>query len=724
MSKPESGQPSKVPVQGSASSTEGNKKRKRDPKPKSSQHHSTKATTSISESTSKVIDKRDRASWVKKKEKAKERRKKLRKIENWAEYVPESINPSSVGSKADMTVTDTIFTTPSGHAVTSNNAGYILTQYLFAFNQDQISFVAQFEITLIPPDDLETRKWKRDPKNPHQPPPGALYSCVVTLPSGVRIPSAESVAPGFRSKILAKQNAMGMMVKALVEAGEIANDLAPTPTGDAIQVKMAKNKDMRDMVWFEKQGQLAGEIRSPDDSMPGTTLNDRWAAFKGGLRDQLPPQPVTKDGRIGHIDVATISSPDFWNTCLPFVSGITVYPTLITLETPDHQAECRIICMLTTRPIPEIQDVLNLDMSIPVTPGRKATKAIVRLQARPKISKLDDDQLQLALNFTRRSIREHMLHPYNAALSDCPWLILPMTKGYNALSHPKVKRKHFDWDQVRSSMSDVPIPFDMEHISSLTPSALSDIMYTIKSEFAQRECIVKVRSDLTVSSPHPDHPEHTVASHAALSDPQGTALKLQYPNQPVFQCTIAKPGRHGGYPAELAEDTQASSLLIPELGAQSSMPVSIYRATSILPTLLPRLNDILIAREMSDKLFNSTLTTPLALQAITAPISSLRPEENYERLELLGDTLLKLMVTVDMYIRPRDSKIEENKFQQSRHLILSNRGLQNAATGAGITPYIRYIRHRPRDWKPSGWTYEEAQGQREKSHPVGGKVSD
>lgn len=707
-------------AQASDSSSRTDKKRKRDhDKPSSRQ----KATAAI-DTTPKIIDKRDRESWKKKKEKAKAHRNKKRRAERGIDHVND-VQPSSssvVGPESQMAI-EPIFTTSSGNIVHTQNAGHILMEYLHAFNQDPTTFIAEYDYTLIPPADLAERKWKRDPKNPHQPPPGALYSCTVTMPPGVSIRSATSAPPGLRSKMLAKQNAMGMMVKALVDAGEISHELAPRPTGSAVKGKIAQAKDLRDMKWFDKQGPLDGTtVLSPKESIPGTTLTNRWIAFKEGMRDQLPAQPVTKDGRKGHVDVTPITSPDFWQSCPPFGPGVSVYPSLITLDIPDHQADCRTICLITTLPIPELEEGLDIDLSIADIPGRKSVKASARLVARPKISKLDDGQLQQALAFTRRTVREHMVHPYDAELSKCTWLILPMEKGYDPKHQDKVKRKHFDWDQVRNSTVGHRAPFDMENISNLTPSALSDIMYTVNSEFAQRHCIVKVRTGLKPSSPHPKHPECTIASHAIRGITEGPQPQLKYPDQPVLQCTIANPGRHGGYPVELAE-TEQSSLVIPELGVQTGFSASVYRTTSILPTLFPRLDNFLVARQMSDKIFKSTIKAPFALQAISAPMSVHSPLDSYERLEILGDTLLKLMATVDLYIRPRDVNHNEDKVQQERHMVLSNRSLQTAASAAGISPYIRFVRHKPKDWVPIGWAREGVSDEEAPSRQLGAKVS-
>lgn len=620
----------------------------------------------------------------------------------------------------DMTI-EPIFRTSTGKPVHNQNAGLVLTEYLQAFHQDPQTFVPNFDITLIPPPDLAERKWKHDPNNPSQPPPGSLYTCTVTMPPGVPIRTASTAGPGYRSRILAKQHASGAMVKKLVDAGQMTANLEPKPTGPAVKEKKIKAKDRKDMEWFEKQQKLNTTLASPQSSMPKTTTNARWKAFKESVRDQLPPVTVSKDGRKGYVDVDTMTSPNFWRSCPIFGPRVSVYPTLITFSITGDHAACRTLCLLTTLPLPETGDGLEINLSVPTESSRAPVIAKATLQARPRLKKLSPQQLQSAFTFTRRVIREHMNLPFEGSLADCRWLVLPMRSDTDADRQENVKRKHFDWDQVHATNTPLPVPFDFAALNDLDDKALSELMYTVRSEFSQRDCVIKARSDLKPDSPHPDFPEQTVAQHAVYRREDSPEPQVEYPDQPVFECTAANAGRHGGYPVELVQDREVR-LIVPEFGARHTLSASVYRSTSILPTLLPRLDDFLIARQISQDLFASTINTPLALQAITSPMSTHDHSRSYERLEILGDTLLKLLATVDLYIRPPDPAVDLDKAHATRHIVLSNRVLQKCATSAGVPAYIRHVRHKAKDWHPSGWKVEGQTEAQELPSVIGGKV--
>lgn len=716
-----------------ASTSTKAKKRKRDQAGPDSSH--TERSIQVHASSSKELvrpDKKETSPWQTKKAKAKARRAERRRVERAglpstvANQPADDDQQDDKDDDLDMAIIP-FFTTTTGKLVNNRNAGFFLTAYLQSFNQDPNTFIPRFDLTLIPPADLADRKWKRDPNNPHQPPPGSLYTCVVTLPPGLKLRTATSESPGHQSKVLAKQNAMAMMVKALVDAGEMDQDLIPTPTGDMLRPKQAKNSDLRDMRWFEGQERLGRSTISPDDarSRP-STLNERWAAFKEGIRDQLPPTPTTNDGRKGHLDVDAIVSPEFWDTCPSFASGIEIYPTLIELEVQGRTDECRTICLLTTRAIPDMGGSLDFDLSVPAQNGCDEVAAKAKLVSRPPLLKLDGAQLHSALLFTQRTLREHMAQPLIGSLNSARWLILPMNRKYDCAQHTKIKRKHFDWKQVDAAVDSICVPFDPELLSSTSSlEPAQDVMYTFSSsEYSQRQCIVRARTDLKATSCHPDHPGRTIAQDIAHHKDNSPEPKLKYPDQPVFDCTVAVPGRNGGFPVEVWAKEEKTLLAVPELGQRCALSVPVYRSTSILPTLLGKLDDYLVARQLSQKLFASTINTPLALQALSAPMSVHDHKYSYERLEILGDTLLKLVATVDLYIRPRDPSIDEETAHQRRHLVLSNRSLQTNATAAGITPYIRTTKRRAKDWRPIKWTIDgQTEAKATLSRPLGAKVS-
>jgi hypothetical protein len=580
-----------------------------------------------------------------------------------------------------------MFTTSTGKLVTSANLGTIFNKYLQAFQKDPASFQATYQYILIPPDTIN-KKWKPDPNNAHQPPPDSMYSCTLVMPEGIKPSQAVSTPPGFRSKSLAKRDAMSVMVRTLMDAGEISQDLVPKPSGP--DVKTIGAKDRKDLVWFENQEKL-GNIIDPSARSSGSTLNERWAAFKVGIRDRLPELPQSVNGNKGVFDCVPISSPTFWNDSPAFTSSTAFYPTTIQLKIEGYAHECRDLCLLTTRPIPDTELGRTFDLTIR---GKEyatfdVVPAKVVLRGGPAITKLSEDQVNTAFHFTQSILNTHIAHPVISNLRECRWLVLPMRQGHNATMHTKVKRRHVDWDELGMVIGQEPRPVHRDELLSNTTESGSDAMYGTADS---NRLVYLHRPPSTDSCP-----------------------------EDLLKGSIALPGRKGGIVNELS----SASNLLPDLNdIRTRHPISpsVYRTTSMLPTILNQLDTYLIARQASEVLLGGAADTSTTLQALTPRKTSGDLLHSYERLEFLGDTLLKLIGTVDVFARPPE-KLRSVEVDKERHLMLSNRMLHSCSEKAGLLPYIRNEKFMAKDWMPVGWRFEDGTAKEAKSQVLGLKVS-
>jgi hypothetical protein len=489
------------------------------------------------------------------------------------------------------------------------------------------------------------------------------------------------------------------MVKALMEAGEIDEDLEPKPTEAGAKVVGAK--DRKDLAWFEKQEKL-GKIGTDKEIDTSQSLNQRWAGFKSGIRDRLPPLPQTVDGRQGVLDVVPLSSPNFWAECPPFTDSPDLYPTIITMSVEGSTEECRSMCLVTTRPIPETESGLEVDLSV-----RKVDQPFVvaagRLESRPALNKISPTRIEAAFHYTQTILNAHLARPVTSSLAECRWLLLPLQHEYEPAKQPTIKRKHIDWDQVEAAENAVPPPFAVQELSKWTMAMIEDSMF----ETADSSRLVSLRPARAAASTADDHTHYPTAKTA---------------DNQLVEGIVAMPGRKGGFVNQLS----CSRDVLPnlrDLRSRHPIPASIYRTTSMLPGFLNHLDTNLIARQLSNDIFASTISTSMALKSITPRKTSGDFHHSYERLEFLGDTLLKLIATVDVFARPPDGR-HEIEVEKDRHMMLSNRMLQMCAGKAGVTPYIRNERFKPSTWRPTGWTFEGEQPVPRPSQVMGLKVSE
>lgn len=89
--------------------------------------------------------------------------------------------------------------------------------------------------------------------------------------------------------------------------------------------------------------------------------------------------------------------------------------------------------------------------------------------------------------------------------------------------------------------------------------------------------------------------------------------------------------------------TTATRLIIPHFYSIHPLPSALLHSLLLLPSILTRYDQLLLASTCNSTLFSSELNNDLVLEALTS--SSTGSEFDYERLEFLGDTFLKLVAT-------------------------------------------------------------------------------
>ena len=79
--------------------------------------------------------------------------------------------------------------------------------------------------------------------------------------------------------------------------------------------------------------------------------------------------------------------------------------------------------------------------------------------------------------------------------------------------------------------------------------------------------------------------------------------------------------------------TSSLSVIFPQL--TSPMKYSAYRTSLLLPSLLRRLDDLLLVKELNAKFFDHSIVESHLHAAVSSPSATV--EVDYERLELLGE---------------------------------------------------------------------------------------
>ncbi|KAL7419495.1 hypothetical protein Q5752_005406 [Cryptotrichosporon argae] len=568
------------------------------------------------------------------------------------------------------------------------------------------------------------------------PPPATYYRAVVTLPFNCPVREATSTAPGHRSKALAKQSAAWHVVRQLVDMGEItervAGQLVPTPKNPTMRAPKPEKADEEKAAGMARRlerGRLQSEetCEGSSSSAAALPLEPAWvtstAVNHAEALDALPDRVVGETGVLGVNGYPMLVHPTFYASSPPLTPS-NLHPTVLALVLRNHPtrtAQCRQMLLLTSYPLPIIpssRPIIDIDISAPDV----GVPAHFTLQRARKMKTFDTGQIESLFRYSRRFFRAALNKSLEGALGDTRYLVAPLRSNFTLELNdddalPKVQRRDIAWHEVALADGPLTVPLDMDVDAAELAAELTDAVVTDGQEFGRRFYVEKVRPDLSPSS-------SSVVD--GLSILQNAFSKehnryryngrtgIVFSRQPILECEHVVSAKERGFVAATALPAHHNWLIAPELHELHFLPASVMRVATCLPLALNTLDDLLIADELNARFFAHKLDPALALEALTSPavhqlqraagfVDTPATRRSYERLEMLGDTVLKLLATIHVY---RQTAHDEGRMTHERHLVVSNRALQAFAIRAGIVPFIRSARRKPREFCPPGWTLD------------------
>ncbi|EXJ94083.1 hypothetical protein A1O1_02476 [Capronia coronata CBS 617.96] len=193
------------------------------------------------------------------------------------------------------------------------------------------------------------------------------------------------------------------------------------------------------------------------------------------------------------------------------------------------------------------------------------------------------------------------------------------------------------------------------------------------------------------------------------------------PNQPVLEAKMVIPGRNFLERCPKDHQRYAMCLIAPQPLQIARVSYSMAQICQLWPSILHRFESYLIVGEAFEKLNLREVPYHLALEAYTKDKSAegdMDQEEalhqgltngeepaegrsalNYERLEFIGDSLLKMMTTITVFNR---TTCDEEGMHCKRMALISNSRLFNVASSPQYELY-RYIRAGAEDHWRDTW---------------------
>ncbi|TFK75994.1 ribonuclease III [Pluteus cervinus] len=419
---------------------------------------------------------------------------------------------------------------------------------------------------------------------------------------------------------------------------------------------------------------------------------------KGG---SLGAQPLKADSTSSGTRCYPRKPPDFWVNApyIPLTGLREVYPTAVTTNRYDERNQpYGTLLILTWKPLPVLPKFKLFFSGL--------ENDIVLHRGRPL--QLDESQLTDLHGYTMRLCRAMSNKPFVCPLPQMPYLFAPVDIEFGAAlqgeGHAHDFEPYIDWDSIRIAASNWAVPLKAETVADLIEDLNDAVVQDRWVEFTRRYEVVKLRTDLTPLSKPADSPreaEYDSLLHFCKERRKGFE-GLKDENQPIIEVDKVAPLLNHLNPHTIpVTPTQkfAAKYLIPELCAKFTVPARFLRTALLLPSIMKRLDDYLLVKELNTKMLENTITDDLLHRAITAPSAGM--EYDYERLELLGDAFLKYLSSVYVFVtNPLQS---EGALHVSRQKIVSNKALFHSAMQAGLPPFIQAKPLAIKTWQPSAF---------------------
>ncbi|KXJ85785.1 RNase3 domain-containing protein [Microdochium bolleyi] len=391
-----------------------------------------------------------------------------------------------------------------------------------------------------------------------------------------------------------------------------------------------------------------------------------------------------------------------------------VYLTVVRLKSREPlQRRSVPLAFMTRTPMPKIGDI----------PLFFAGKRNAALELLPLLQpmKLGKEQVRILTIFTLRIFRDIFSKKYAVEPDKLPYYLAPMSQQCSDLKDidPRSLLESLDWDNLTYVEST-----DFVATNSLTHDQLCDRYVVDPHNGARKFYTNRVVTHLRGSDPQlsaaPRSARIIRATRDSPDDIWNYSVGLWSNARSKIQRNEDLPvieAEHISIRRNLLDSTEeiepdATCYLVFQTLEISALKPAIVATAYTLPAMIFRLESALIALEACAASGLGAIAPPLALPALTKNSDNTDEHdqeqvnfqqgmgENYERLEFLGDSFLKMSTTIALYAREPDTS---EFFQHvNRMVLINNKNLYETGLKFGIPNKIRSRAFNRRLWYPEG----------------------
>ncbi|KPM36518.1 Dicer-like protein 1 [Neonectria ditissima] len=384
-----------------------------------------------------------------------------------------------------------------------------------------------------------------------------------------------------------------------------------------------------------------------------------------------------------------------------------LFVTAIALESPNALGRhSRPLLLLSRQKIPQVPN-------IPLFFGNGSSSLVKLTTSDEPIGVTEIDVKGLA-KFTLKVFADIFSKEYDADPVEIPYFLAPCVEDHGQVLQEG--QAHIDWDVVRTVRENEKLAWEN------APDEFFYNKFVTDPHDGSRKLVINgINKSLRPSDPTPANvPEHKGRAYRAVEQ----TIK-QYSNslwlrarqkakwrddQPVVSAEVLSLRRNLLDEFQVDEDINNECFVILEALHVSPLPMDVVTMAMTFPAIIHRIDSVLICLDACS-LLNLSIKPSLALEALTKDSDNTGDHDeedinfqagmgnNYERLEFLGDTFLKMATTIALFTLIPDSN--EFEYHVERMLLICNQNLFNHAVDRKLQEYVRSKALDRRTWYPA-----------------------
>ncbi|XXG98379.1 accessory factor associated with RNA polymerase II [Hypoxylon texense] len=406
------------------------------------------------------------------------------------------------------------------------------------------------------------------------------------------------------------------------------------------------------------------------------------------------------------------TKPSIWdNRGIP----TQLFLTVLKMSSPEVlDRSSRPLAILTRHPLPQIP-------KFPLFFSRQRTSDVEFVPLQYAID-VTLEEVELLNNFTLKIFDDIFSKEYRSDLENMPYFVAPLqhTHSFDFASAANDTRTLMDWDCL-SELQDTTRSLEWEN----QPDDFFEDRFVIDPHDGSRKFYtVRRRHDLKPTDPEPPGVPKGQTKRKARQNTQSDiwnysislwakarsrlAVRLDLP---VVEAEFIPIRRNMLDELDETHDIERKCFLVFQTLKVSPLRVDVVAMAYNLPAIIYRLETCLIVLDACKSL-SLNIRPDFALEAMTKDSDNTEEHseeqinlqrgmgKNYERLEFLGDSFLKMSTTIALFSRIPDAN--EFQYHVDRMLLICNKNLFNNALDLKLEESIRSKGFNRRIWYPDG----------------------